>query len=275
MVNIRVLSFAHNNKFPISLQYNQFKKHVKEPFTFAVMNDASKQQDEAEILAASQALGVTMVRLPQSIHASSNNPSDGYGHALNWTLRSFLPCDPEADIAVLVHTDVFPVFDVSILDLVGEGHIASTAEARVCPEGAIVHLYPALTIVHLRKTELSFLDFSCRHTIGEGQTLATMGLDTGGQTFEYLKRYGSHVRFLPSHQLRDAAPHFPSPNPSLDEYFRRIKEVCSSQSLNAGWYADGFYHFIAGSQWIASSSTAAQIEAHRQKMALCTSYFSK
>lgn len=269
-MKILVCAFASNDKFPISLQYEQFKKHVTEPFEYVLFNDTVTAKESDALEAAANKIGIRCIRIPQEIH-KCNNPSQGYASALNWA-ANYLKSE---EIVVFVHADIFPVHNVSITEIIGESDIASTIEQRCVGSDKIIYLYPALTFLNMKKVDLSLLDFSCRRGpgLGETESINNVGLDTGGMSHVYIQRKPDNVKFLENHDIANVVDRLKPEHPKLAEYFDKTAKLCSSSGIPTGWYANGFFHYIAGSQWNASSIGERQKNGHARKLDRCIEFF--
>jgi hypothetical protein len=256
-MKISIFSFATNDKFPIDIQYRQFKKFLKDEFEFILFNDAftpSMQQAIETIVTYNQ---IDHVNVPQHIHRVQN-PSEGYAATLNWAVKDFA-INRGCEIILLVHADVFPTQPLSVIDILGKNFVASTVEYRKIDGKEIYYLYPALTAINMKNVGnlISTLDFS-----------VARGLDTGGMTFNFVEKNNSLVRRL-NNLASDGMARLSSGE--LKEYLEADLQICSQYKLNKGWFCEGFYHYMAGSQW--NSSNPAMINGHSERMKLFLKYF--
>lgn len=254
-MKISIFSFAVNHFFPIDIQYRQFKKYIKEDFEFILFNDAIDKKMEDNINLITSFNNIKCVRVPQQIH-KVNNPSEGYAATLNWAVKEFAVKN-NLEIIVLVHTDVIPIDDICISNIIENNIIASTIEARTINDRVLFYFYPALTIINM-KYNIDDLDFGL-----------SPGLDTGGKTHLFIEKNTTGVKFIPNHQI-DSMLHTLEKH-RLYEYFKLNVDICKKHILGAGWIAENFYHFIAGSRW--NSSDLLSIEGHKQRMDLFLRYF--
>lgn len=262
-----VCTFATNNKFPITLQYAQFNKYMKNQFEFILFNDAYNEHETTKLQQIAEDLKITCVRVPQNIH-HNNNASECYARTLNWAVKTYLSTVQE--IVLLVHSDVFPVADIYVADIIQDNHIATTYEIRQGSEGKVVtYFYPALTFINMKTADIKLLDFNCR--LGRGSTCETVGLDTGGLTHTYFEKYKCNVKLLEAIQISNKN-YFPE-NEDLNSYFSQIYDICRKYELSSGWYAVGFYHYIAGSQWDAPVGAIKRQEGHQKKLNTCCDFF--
>lgn len=256
-MKISFFSFAVNDKFPIDIMHRQFKKYIKEDFDFILFNDAYENDMEQNINLITSSNNIKCVRVPQRIHQSKNiNPSQCYANVLNWATHEYA-VQNNCEIIVLIHSDIFPICNVSILDIIGENIVASTTEYRLLNNQSITYFYPAFTIINMNKlkdpNELNFdLDD---------------GLDTGGKTKDFIKNNINYVKFIPNHQAFYFLNTL-SADDKFAQYFKRDLDICRSHGLNAGWIAEGFYHYMTGSQWNDGNSIFANGNKKRHELFL-------
>lgn len=258
-MKISIFSFAVNDKFPIDIMHRQFIKYMKDDFEFILFNDAFDPRMEKNINEIAAYNKINCVRVPQNIHRV-HNPSTGYATTLNWALHDYATAN-KCEIVVLMHTDVFPICEVSIANILGENIVASTTEFRIIDGKGITYLYPALTIVNMallkNPRELDFgLD---------------AGLDTGGKTKEFIKNNAGLVKFLANHQTSYFFHTLKEDEP-MAKYFKEDLEICRAHGISAGWIAEGLYHYMAGSQWNAAENPNFAA-GHKKKMELFLKYF--
>jgi hypothetical protein len=258
-MKVSIFYFAVNDKFPIDIAYRQFKKYLKDDFDFILLNDAADTQIEHSINTIASANNIKSVRVPQHIHNSGpQDPSFAYSTSLNWALHEYA-AQNDFEIIVLMHSDVFPVCDVSIVDILGEYIIASTTEFRIRDNVGITYLYPAFTIINMKKlSNPQVLDFGTEP-----------GLDVGGKTYEFIKNFSNQVKFINNHQIEYFIAILE--NDPAAEYYKADLTICRSHGLSAGWVAEGFYHYMAGSQWNSSNPIFAA--GHKKRMDLFLNYF--
>jgi hypothetical protein len=257
-MKVSIFSFAVNDKFPFDIAFRQYKKFLKDPFEFIIFNDAMNTQMENNINVLANSISVKCVRVPQNIHRIQN-PSEGYASTLNWAIHEYA-LNNGHEIVVLIHTDVFPICDVSIHDIIGNNIVASTSEFRIVDGKGITYLYPALTMVNMMLlSNVRELDFGL-----------TNGLDTGGKTKDFILNHPQSVKFLNNHQASYMQAILKGQ--PLAEYFSADIDICRQHGLSAGWVADGLYHYMAGSQWNAGENPNFAA-GHQKRMELFLRYF--
>lgn len=256
-MKISFFSFAVNDKFPIDIMYRQFSKYMKEDFEFVLFNDADNPEMEKAINTIASYNKIPCVRVPQSIHKIPN-PSECYAATLNWAVHEYAP-KHDLEVIVLMHTDVFPICDVSISKIIEENVVASTMEFRISDGKGISYFYPAFTIVNMKfLTDPKELDFGL-----------SPGFDVGGKTREFIEKYSKSIKFITNHQVSYFIGTL-NDEPIAD-YFKNDLAICRKYGLNAGWIAEGFYHYMAGSQWNAENPAFAQ--GHKERMDLFLKHF--
>jgi len=256
-MKISFFSFACNTNFPLDIMYRQFQKYMKEDFEFTLFNDAYIPQMEKDINTICEFNKIPCVRVPQSVH-KVQNPSVSYAETLNWAVWEYAVKN-NCEIVVLMHSDVFPICDVNVSDILGDAIVASTPEFRIVNGKGVNYFYPALTAINMIKlTNPKELNF-----------LPCPGLDTGGRTQEFIKKYPNDIKYIPNHQIEyfirilDKDP--------MAEYYKEDLVICIIAGLSAVWCAEGFLHYLCGSQW--NSDNLVFAEGHRLRSELFLKYF--
>jgi hypothetical protein len=91
------------------------------------------------------------------------------------------------------------------------------------------------------------------------------GMDCGGRTKDFIRDNANAVKFLPNHQISYFIATM-SENDPVAKYYRDDLAICRQHGLSAGWISEGFYHYMAGSQWNSGNPTFAK--GHRERMEL-------
>lgn len=230
---------------------------MQEDFEFVLFNDASDPQMEKNINTITSYNNIHCVRVPQSIHLVQN-PSDCYAAVLNWAVRDYA-VNNNCEVIVLFHSDVFPICDVSISDIIGENIAASTMEFRIIEGKGVNYFYPAFTIINMKRLkDVNELDFGF-----------DPGVDVGGRTKEFIANNANSVKFITNHQTSYFLGTLT--NEPIAKYFKDDLAICRHHGLSAGWIADGFYHYMAGSQWNSANPVFA--DGHKKRMNLFLQYF--
>lgn len=260
-MTVSIYSFAVNDKFPLDIMHRYFKKYMKEDFIFTIFNDADNPQMENNINTICSFNNINCVRVPQHIH-KIHNPSECYASTLNWAVHKYAVQYNRNDIVVLIHSDIFPICDTSMSDLIGNNIVASTAEFRLMDGKGISYLYPAFTIVNMNLlSNPQELDFGL-----------APGLDVGGKTQDFITKYTNLVKFLPNHQISYFMRTL-NENESLAQYFKKDLEISQAHGLSSGWVSEGgMYHYMAGSQWNAGDKSTFAA-GHQKRMDLFLHYF--
>lgn len=259
-MSVTVIAFAVNDKFPLGFVYRQFAKHLKDPFEFVVLNDAQDKEASEGIASTASAGGIRCVRVPQDIH-TDNGPSLSYAQTLNWAVREFV-VNNAGGLVVFIHADIFPICDVSLSSIIGEYAIASTMEFRALNGLPITHIYPTLTIINPNKIEnaVESLNFGCAD-----------GLDTGGMTRAFVENNQSKIKFLVHHQVEYFARTLHSDD-AFAAYLKADIAIARQHGLSAGWICEGFYHYMAGSQWNITDEPAFS-EGHDKRARLFREFY--
>ncbi len=237
-MKVTIFSFAVNDKFPIDLQYKQFQKNIREDFEFILINDAFTPEMTTILSTIAKNIGVKCVCVPQEIH-KIHNPSVGYADALNWLVKTYVK-NKNFEIIMIVHADIFPLQLISIEDIIKNYTIASTMEYRMAKETKFHYIYPALTLINIKTVkDIDMLNFDCGK-------VDNVGLDTGGMTYSYINKYTNDVRFIEDDRVPSNKFNF---GDRINRYLKYDYRICKKHKLNDGWFAEGLFHYVAGSQW--------------------------
>lgn len=257
-MKISFFSFAVNAAFPLDIAFRQFQKYMKEDYEYIVFNDAYDPQMEKDINTICEFNKIPCVRAPQHIHGAQD-PSVSYAESLNWALWEYAP-KGNFETIVLMHSDVFPVFDSTVSDILGDSIVASTPEFRLIDGKGINYFYPAFTIINMSKlSNPKELDFR-----------PCVGLDTGGRTKDFIEKYPNQTKFIPNHQIEYFARAL-GDNPAA-EYYKEDLKITRKYGISSGWCANNFYHYLAGSMWnVGLNPDFAQ--GHKERMELFLKYF--
>lgn len=306
-MTITIFSYAVNNNFPIDIQYNNFKKHIKENFEFILFNDANNSTNMDDINNIAEKLNIKCVKVPQEIHTAYSNlsPSLAYAETLNWSIQEYAMKNNSLDIILQVHTDVFPIKSLSIMDLLDGNAIATTFEIRNVDGLILKYFYPALTLIDLNsiKDVVKDLKYNCCSVNCEKNTnkhisitdednisytnknftvdKISQRLDTGGMTIYFIEKHSSKkIKYLNNNNffgMKDdklnkiEAIKFDEKT-SIYQYVKEDFLICQEYGLNPGWHCEGFYHYIAGSQWNSKDNNNYKI-GHIKRLDLLYKYF--
>jgi hypothetical protein len=230
---------------------------MKEDFEFVLFNDAMDAKSEADINLITSYNNINCVRVPQEIH-KIQNPSEGYSSTLNWAVQDYAVKN-NCEIIVLLHSDIFPIHDVNVSNIIENNIAASTTEYKIINGEGFIYFYPAFTIINMTLLQnVKDIDFGLEP-----------GLDVGGKTKDFIKNNQKQVKFLENSQVLNYIS-TAQDTPFL-QYFRDDLYICGKYGLSAGWVCDGFYHYMAGSQW--NSYFPSFAEGHKLRMQLFLKYF--
>jgi len=260
-MKVAIFSFAVNFQFPIDIMNRQFKKYLKDDYELIIFNDASDKQEEKNINVVTSSNQIKCVRVPQEIHKIFS-PSVAYAETLNWAVHNYA-ASKDFDIIVLMHSDIFPICQISMVDILGDYTVASTSEFRKIGETGITYLYPAFTIVNMKSLKqlgVHKLDFGLEP-----------GVDTGGKTKDFIIKYPNLVKLLPNYQASYFLQTLDN-SEILAKYFKEDLEISRAHGLSSGWIAEGMYHYMAGSRWNLNDNPLFA-EGHKKRMDLFLKYF--
>ena len=249
--------FVYNTTFPITIQYKQLLKHIKQKFDYIIFTDSTNEE-----LIKLQDIVNTLnhINNVQLIHIDSPHVdgSQSLGYCLNFATKYLFErrYDYEYEIVVYLHGDIFPYQDIDIQQLLENYHIASTIETRILDSKTYMYLYPCLTVININKIDVDLLDFRC-----------DVGLDTGGLSYKYIYNYPNNIKVLIYNDIT-----YYNINDDLKAYFKKIISICDQYQINSvGWLSNGFYHFVAGSAWNMQNKNCST--GFQTKIDLCKEYF--
>lgn len=261
-MKVSIFAFAVNDLFPIDIAHRQFKKYMTEEFEYVLFNDAYDSKMEENINTICSFNNIRCERVPQAIHGAVN-PSECYAQTLNWALHEYAVAK-NLDIIVLMHTDIFPICQTSMSEILGDYTVASTTEFRKIGDLGVTYLYPAFTIVNMNKLKsmgVRELDFGL-----------APGFDTGGKTKDFVFKYPNQVRLLANYQISYFLRTL-GESESLVQYFKDDLEITRAAGLSSGWVSDGsLYHYMAGSAWNVNDNPLFA-NGHKRRMDLFLKYF--
>ncbi len=258
----------HNSRADyIFYQYNSFRKHLKDPFEFIVINDAKEQPDytncmhkstRAEIRTLCSELGIQCLEFPPELHENRRplfpkstyvkSPNYSYCGADVFQFAVNASADKEG-IVMLIDSDMFLFQDVSLTE-----HLQGINMSYL-PQGKTIR-YAWNGIVWYKPTEIPPI----KELNFDPGTIPGHPMDTGGMTHEYLQKYRDrlNIRFV-SQEGRAFEPSTPIEIP-LEIYpkclqenpiVQTIVEAQPNYELYGTWEVlDGFLvHYREGGNW--------------------------
>ncbi len=267
---MKVTIYSPNNSRAdyIFYQYNSFRKHLKDPFEFIVINDAKEEPDftnymhektRQEIQTLCDELGITCLPFPADLHKNrrllfpqskyNQSPNSSFCCADVFQFAVNASADKEG-IVMLIDSDMFLFQDVSFTE-----HLQGINMSYL-PQGKTIR-YAWNGIVWYKPTEIP----PVKELNFDPGTIPGHPMDAGGMTHEYLQKYRDrlHVRYVTQEGSRPFAPPPPS-HISLDMYpkclqenpiVQTIVEAQPNYEMYGSWEVlDGFLvHYREGGNW--------------------------
>lgn len=192
-----IITFCYNCPEFIEMQAKTFKRFVLDEYDYVVFSDAPHEQGHALIAQKCAELGVTCVRIPQSIHEHPYylplNMPEIYGnhqvpsnvrhvHCVQYSLNTIgFDCP---DTVLLIDSDMFLVRPLHIGEYMKDLDVASFFKGSDNGAGkTIMYMCPALTFLNMKTLPNSrSMNFNC------GWVNECSG-DSGGFTHYYLKEH--------------------------------------------------------------------------------------
>jgi glycosyltransferase involved in cell wall biosynthesis len=188
VLEAKVLIITHSFNRPdfIEIQYQTFKKFLKNDYEFVVFNDASKDYLCTQINKTCKQLGLSCIRIPQEIHnrpylkrwpqENFNHPCIRCANVVQYSLDTvgFM----HDDIVMIIDSDMFLIKELNIQELMKAYDLVGVAQYR---EKDIVYLWNGLVFFNMKTLPNKHqINFNC----GRVEDVA---VDVGGHTYYYLK----------------------------------------------------------------------------------------
>lgn len=201
------------------LQIQAIRKLCKDDFTIQIFDNSTKEDMAEAIRYHSELLGIKYRK---------TNPSVGEGSlSHSWSSNlSYQTLKDEYDYFFYLDHDCIPVVNFSVVEILEDKLYAGIAQKTP------TYLWPGCFMFNNNAIDHNLIDFTPNHTLG---------LDTGGELFHLVDKYGKE----------------------MGVFFK--ENYCQNQHFNHKLYnhyamiQDTFMHFIAASNWIS-------IEHHTERI---------
>ncbi len=190
LANAKLLVITHSYQRPdfIELQYETFRKFLKDDYEFVVFNDAERnKQMHVAIESTCKRLGLRSISIPQEIHSRpylKREPGEPYDHAcvrcanvVQYSLDT-LGFDHDG-LVMIIDSDMFLVQDLNVAEFMQGYDISGFPQAR----GQIEYIWNAIVFLNMNTLPAKReLNFNCGRVEGEP-------CDAGGYTYYYFKNH--------------------------------------------------------------------------------------
>lgn len=249
---IRIYTFSHKRPDFIELQLSSFYRHLKEPFSFTVFNNAAFDIDRTnydQIASECTRLGIERINIERDPKVSGPyeslygihsvfTPSGKYANAnvacaypLAWAWRAVISKAPGP--VCIMDSDMFLMEPITLSDYLKEHPMVIVPQSR--PNG-VYYAWNGLVMADIPKLpEPETVNWWCGQVSGEG-------VDVGGLTHHYFKAH-------PEVTLKTVGPEHHHDIPGQEHEIIRLD-------------GKGILHYGAGSNWNKRS-----VEYHAKKTA--------
>lgn len=247
MLEAKVLIMTHCFNRPefIPWQYGTFKKFLKDEYEFVVFDDSPHEILETQTRTICDALGVTYIRVPQSIHDGRRwGPSQECADTIQHMLDTVGFEHP--GLVLLIDSDMFLIRDFSVEKYLGNYQLASNPQGRHGATQFVTYLLPNLVFFNMNEIpDRRNIDF------GMG-VIDGVYTDTGGYTHLYLSQHPD-VKWLHTNVAYQMSEVPTFLQPEVVESLKanpKLWHLMTVQEFDYEFYADfTFLHFRAGSNW--------------------------
>jgi len=171
---IKIYTYPDKRPDFILKQNNSLKKFLKDDFEHIIINNGSTEELKLEIEKISKENKITHFFVEKTNHS---NPTIACSYPINQSLERFIKKESDADISVIIDSDMFFLKDFSISQYIGENEIAAIKQIR----GNINYIWNGIVFINHKKIKnIKDLDF------GYGLIDGNM-TDVGGNMYYYFK----------------------------------------------------------------------------------------
>ena len=211
-----LVAIAFNEPWVIRHQIRLLRKHLRDPFTYSVVDNSSSTDTRAIIRDICKEQDVPYLGLPKN--PFTGDPSSSHGAALTWAYRNYLKPRGAPYFGFLDH-DVFPTKPTTIVDRLHGRAVYGVLQQRERKW----YLWPGF----------AFFERECVRV--DLSLMPSPGLDTGGAAWESLYSHLDKERLYPLYcrleSLRGDGP----------------IEVVQADSV--AWFED-WLHLLNASRWL-------------------------
>ena len=277
---VLIITSAYNREDFIEIQFNTFKKFLKDDYEFVVFNDAIKSSKKKEIKSKCKELGIKCINIPQHIHELpylERIPGDGYGfqdpsvrnstvvqYALN-TLGF-----KHDGIVAIIDSDMFLVREFSLVEYMRERPIAGLAQVQEENGIKIPYIWIGLAFLDIPNLpDAETINFNCGK-------IKNIKVDAGGYTYYYMNKHLDvpvkyfntlHTPTLSCDSCKAIREYYPclhNPEKFLDHGLDEFQiEALTSGLENVEFLMNGaFFHYRSGSNWDHKDAKYHDLKTH-------------
>jgi hypothetical protein len=250
------MTHTYNQPELIHWQNAAFKKFLKDDYRFVVFNDAPNAQTSQETRTLCEALGISCIDVPQSIHhytapylPGSRNPFGDPSAECADTIQYMLDTlgFDHPGLVAIFDSDMFLIREFSLEKEMQGYAIGGHPQYRQSSQERITYLLPNLVFLDMSQLpDKRSLNFNVGSIYG-------VNVDTGGYTYYYLQQH-PEVPWLQTDCV--TAPYLATRTPlepEVLEYFNahpKMFQLMTEMRYDYEFYDRyTFMHFRAGSNW--------------------------
>ncbi len=250
---IKIYTYPDKRFDFIKPQFESLKRFCKDEFELIIMNNGSSKERISQIKSEAKVLNLTHYFIENSNHS---NPTIACAHPINQTLDRFIKKEKNADLSIIIDSDMFLIQPFSFLDFINDYEIAGVKQKR---GENINYIWNGIVIInHKTIKHLNELDFGFPIING-------IVTDVGGQTHFLFQKYPdiklknilhtSHIH--PKNKNLQVLP-----QELLDEY---DVEFCVEL------YENSILHYGRGSNWDGMPSNYHELKTNFLKKCISKS----
>lgn len=174
---IKIYTFPDKRFDFINLQLKSLKDFCKDDFELIIMNNGSSTERIDAIKLEAEKNNLTHHFIENPIHS---DPTIACAYPINQTLKKFIQQEKEADLSIIIDSDMFLIQPFSFTDFVEDYEIAAVKQRR---GDDINYIWNGIVIInHKTIQHLQELDFGYQIINGHH-------MDVGGNTYFFFKKY--------------------------------------------------------------------------------------
>lgn len=171
---IKIYTYPDKRPDFILRQNISLKKFLKDDFEHIVINNGSTNELRIEIEKISKENNITHFFVENPNH---NNPTIACSYPINQSLYRFIKKEKNANISVIIDSDMFFLKEFSISEYLGDNEIAAIKQIR----GNVNYIWNGIVFIN-HKTIKNIKDLDFNHDVINGNIT-----DVGGNMYYYFK----------------------------------------------------------------------------------------
>lgn len=246
---VLIITYSYNEPSFLVLQQKTFKKFLKDPYEFLVIDDAKDETMAKEIETTCNKLGLTHLRFPQHLH-TDQYPTIRHTECIKFSLdqRAF----DHDGIVIIIDSDMFLIKDLCARDYMAGNHLVALSQCR----DHVHYISPAIVFIEDTATAPNKRTMDFRPGWIEGKPC-----DNGGHMYFYIKNNPSlKTWYFGNGGLQTSGlPKDPQKLKALgysDPFIFYLEKGLRLGGME--FYSEYFLHYYAGSNWPGHSPVTVQ-----------------